>query len=118
MTRKVLVKFSSGWADEFQAEGFMVMDFDEWKQALDKLENHNEPIEWGFGTNEGFEWRNGEELLNHLKVEEITEEEAEVIEKLFFKGLKFSFMKVHGQCPTLTRDELDELLENEPGGFY
>jgi hypothetical protein len=73
---RVLVKFSSDWADEFTAEGIAIMSSEEWEKLRERVKD---PITWNFGTNEGWE----DELLDDsFTVTEITDEEAETLQRL------------------------------------
>lgn len=74
---RYLVTFSRDWADEFQMEGFKICT----KEKADELRQwaSTERTDY-FGTNEGWE---DEILLDSLTFQEITDDEAAVIEKFF-----------------------------------
>lgn len=72
-----LVTFNCSWADEFNAEGFAVFTDEDWVKAEEYL---SQPREWYFGTNEGWE---DEVFLDSCNVQDITEEEAATLCKLF-----------------------------------
>ncbi len=74
-----LVIFDRDWADEFSPFGFAVMteaELEEFKKY------YSEERTWYFGTNEGFE---DEILFNNyaIKVQDITQEEADTLIRLF-----------------------------------
>ena len=110
----VLIKFSRDWADEFQAEGFRVVDSpeeaDEVKRVWSKART------FFFGTNEGWEaehqtgkgYIHGPTygvLANAMTFEPITDEEAESLRRLF--GLT-NGISSFGIIPTYWDDDEDE----------
>lgn len=74
-----LVKFSRDWADEFQAEGFIILSAED-VEKLDTLVSEGN-FEWYFGTNEGFEA--GDIEMTDFEITDISEEEALFLERLF-----------------------------------
>ena len=111
---KILVISTGNWADEIDVEGFMIVSKECWEWK--KLEwNHTEfPQEISIGTNEYAEFENVEEYLNSFKIKEISDEEAELLRKLFDISSRFgdfghvlwiegdaseSFYDKHGHCP-------------------
>ena len=87
MQKYFLVKESGCWADEFNLEGFKVVEAENSEAAIDKVikqrTDQSYPIELYFGTNESQTYESREELVNDLGVQEITEEEFKVLNKLF-----------------------------------
>lgn len=75
-----LVVFDRDWADEFSPFGFGIMTEEEYQEWL---AYYSQPQSWGFGTNEGYD---EEVLADGCKVTDITQDEAEVLTRLF--GLK------------------------------
>lgn len=70
----ILVKFSKGWADEFDVYGFAVVESnDVWQNRLKHL-GENDVY---FGTNEG--WDASEMSESDFRVSEISDQDAEVI---------------------------------------
>lgn len=90
---KYLVTFKHNWADEFDAEGFSICDEIE-KQNI--LENAKNGVSFYFGTNEG--WEDGEDISSGFNFEPITDEEEQVLRKLF-PSLKTTFL-VNGVVST------------------
>jgi hypothetical protein len=85
---KVLLKWSSNWADEMDVEGFDIMKKTEWeefKKKVRKMKNFCVYI----GTNEEIDYANGEDLLAEIKVKKISPEEERIIKK--FVGSTFGF---------------------------
>lgn len=74
---KFLVKFDCNWADEFDVSAFRIVDDMDAVQAI--IAGAAEGY-W-FGTNEG--WEAGEITEDDFEIVEITDEEAEVLVKLF-----------------------------------
>jgi hypothetical protein len=75
---KVLVRYHQCWADEFDVDGFRIMEADEWNALIAQFE---EIPNWNFGSNEGFE--GGETQLRHFDVVNISDAEAEILIKFF-----------------------------------
>lgn len=78
---KILVKFDSDWADEFQANGFRVFTPEKWEQF--KSEIPDSPGEVGFGTNEFFEFVDKADYFYSIEEIEISDVEAETLIRLF-----------------------------------
>lgn len=74
---KVLAKFCKNWADEFDQEGFTIYTPEEWEIQKKAL---SEPRSFDFGTNEGWE---DEVFINSVTTQEITDEEADILYRLF-----------------------------------
>lgn len=82
---KTLVKFTRDWADEFDIDGFVVLD----AEGAERLKEHfSQPRTVWFGTNEGWD---DEVLIDSFTFVEITDEEAVVINRLF-PGSYFGFI--------------------------
>lgn len=79
-----LMKFSKYYSSEFSVEGFSVV---ETPHELDNISitirNYENPIEIYFGTNQYFEFENGEDIWNYIEVVRITDAAAKTIENLF-----------------------------------
>lgn len=73
-----LVKFSKDWADEFTAEGLVILTDDQKLQLEQLIEE--ELFDFYFGTNEG--WDAGEVSLADFTFTQITEEEKTTLERL------------------------------------
>lgn len=79
--KKVLVKFSRDWADEFQVEGFVVV---EPAEAEELKEYFSTERSWYFGTNEGWE---DEILIGSFDFVEISLLHAAALNQLFPGGM-------------------------------
>lgn len=79
-----LMTFSKYYYSKFNVEGFSVI---ETPHELDNIsitiKNYENPIEIYFGTNQSFEFENGEDIWNYIDVEPITNEEAKTLVNLF-----------------------------------
>lgn len=101
-----LVVFDRDWADEFSPFGFAIMTDEEfvvWSTYYSK------PQDWYFGTNEGYE----DEVLyepnskfHPTKVKDITQEEVDVITKVFdLKKLSYKYLEA-GLFPSKPEEEI------------
>lgn len=81
--KNYLVKFSCNWADEFDTESFSVFKEEEWKQLQFDIKAQEYPVYKGFGTNEGWDFENAEQILSCLTATEITNKEAAIFKKHF-----------------------------------
>jgi hypothetical protein len=99
---KVLVIMDKDYADEFDCEAFAVFDSEQdWLLALDKIKTIEEE-EFFFGSNEYLcDFDDGD-----FTVKEISDEEAEIISKLFFS----EFSKGFGTGSRVLTD-IDEILD-------
>lgn len=105
---KVLLKWSSNWADEMDIEGISIMKSDEWKAYKKKLEL-KKSFSLYVGTNEEIEYESGEDLIAEIKVKKITPEEEKVIKK--FIGSEFGhqdFIYVFDDTDDDESDDEDE----------
>lgn len=85
-----LLKFEDNWADEIDCEGLMLLDeesYQKWVAWIDSLT----VFDFSIGTNEDLQYADKNELMNHIKVKDITDEEAAVISKA---------LDIHGTCGT------------------
>lgn len=90
----ILLKFKKNWADEFDCEGFKIMNLAE-HDYLDNLfatDFGDESVNWNFGSNEGWEdeftfrtmWN------SYLTKTIISKEEADIIQKHLLSVVKMS----------------------------
>jgi len=79
---KVLIKISTDWADEFQAEGFAYCDAMLWKALIKQAKTYFKH-EVYFGTNECLDFRNYDEYKKIFKVIKLTDEQYDMLCKLF-----------------------------------
>ena len=113
---KVLVIYKDNWADEFDIEGFRMMQVEDWedmksaareifvrveKRNTEKRKEYNrkklekpdeyhyfdeEEEEFYFGTNEAIHYSSYKDWLDAYIVKEITDEKAKELEELFDTG--------------------------------
>lgn len=101
-----LLNFTDNYADEFDVYGFKVLTEEEYKKGKidseeafrlrmeDTRANHrgDKSVQISFGTNEWVEYYRFEDYLKSFKVTEISEDEYNVLAKLFGKyGNKVSY---------------------------
>jgi hypothetical protein len=81
--KKFLVKEDSCWADEFDLEGFKIIEA-ETKELVEEilLKGREFPCEIYFGSNECQEYESKEEFLNDISISEISDNDAEVLLRL------------------------------------
>lgn len=79
---KVLVEFSTNWADEIDLSGFKIYDKLEWEELVAKVSLHKSSFQVYFGTNESNEYENGEALLEEYTISHLNDSDAEVIMRL------------------------------------
>jgi hypothetical protein len=99
----VLVKFSSDWADEFQVEGFQIMEnqaeVDRWKEGVCKAIERG--AEFSFGTNQYFFWESDKEFLRCIETKALSDFDMEELGRIF--GAYH-----HGWVPEAPYSELDD----------
>lgn len=78
----VLLNQKIDWADEFDIEGFEIMDEDQWVEYQEALTEAEYPIEQYFGTNEFVEFESFEDLMRSISVKFISENEKEILTRL------------------------------------
>jgi hypothetical protein len=79
----LLVTGNFNYADEFDLSEWTTMTVGEFKELVEKLKGQEDEFEWYFGTNEQLIFENGEDLLSQLSFEKITDEQSDVLDKLF-----------------------------------
>lgn len=89
---KILVKVSLDWADEFQCEEFKVFkdeqEYYDWTKKvrakiLGQVNDDKGYSEFYFGTNEYHEFHDYDDFERHIKVHQLSDEEAEVFRRYF-----------------------------------
>lgn len=86
-----LIKFCDNWADEMEVEGFVIFDYNEyreWRKDMNRLRaamNNDHVFEFYFGTNEWLDYENYDDFIVCFDMVYITKEEKEAIERLFGK---------------------------------
>lgn len=116
-TKYFLVSYSSNWSDEMDIDGFCVMTeagkkkyFEDFKKVFEV----NGLYTFYVGTNEEIEYSNFADFKNDFTVEEISEEEAKVLDKLFQGSYAFvpdvqdALDNLEGESEGETEEEFDE----------
>jgi hypothetical protein len=83
MRKFVLIKQCIDYADEFDVYAFDVVPKDEWEANKKRILELTYELEYYFGTNEELTFADGEDYLNQIVVSDISEEEAQTLDKLF-----------------------------------
>lgn len=83
---KLLVTADINYLDEFNISEWSTMKVEYFRYIVEKLENHDEKIEWSFGAKQDLSYENGKELLQYISFKVITEEEYYAI-KTAFNGI-------------------------------
>lgn len=82
---KILIKFSSDWADEFTCEQMQIVEDASTDLVKSRIEkNLLEAQGFYFGTNEG--WEGGELMIDRFTFTELSDQEADIILKHFGKN--------------------------------
>ncbi len=68
-----LVTFTADYADEFDITGQKFFEDSEYELFKTSLENYENEISIGFGTNEYVEFENGQDVLECFKVVDVKE---------------------------------------------
>lgn len=87
MSKQYLVKFEDNWADEFDVQGFQIMNQEELDSYFNAIDNYGyfmpgEREIFYFGTNQSLGWDSKEDFLSCLTITEISEEQANTIKEL------------------------------------
>ena len=94
---KKLLQFSDWYGDEFPIMGFIITDQEGWDVLQDickdidgifKIEDYHY-LYVEFGTNQKLEYHNAIDILDHIDVTDISDEQAETIEYFFGKTYGF-----------------------------
>ena len=87
--KKYLARFVGNYADEFDLDGIQVWtedEVDEFKAAAKRYFKVNDELEIYFGTNEAMTWYSAEDVINDVSFKEISNEEANMLTRLFSDG--------------------------------
>jgi len=131
---KVLIKFNGNYADEFDVSGFVIMEEKDFYDKLKMLEqwpirDEDELHSWeknkdkvfyrpmyiGFGTNESVEFDGLEDFKSQIRVEELTEEEAEFLQKRLIV-YQYSNSYSFGSIVESVFEQFEEYLETKDDG--
>ena len=69
--QKILVKFSSNWADEIDIDGLYVTTADEHRDFINNVNKyfeHNDSINYCVGSNEDIDYESAEDLLSCYEI--------------------------------------------------
>lgn len=81
--QNVIMIWKSNWADEMDVHGFIITsksESDEWVEKVGSIERR---FDICIGSNEDIPYRNGQQLINEVKIHEISKNEESVIQKFF-----------------------------------
>ena len=78
--QKLLLTADFNYADEFDLTEWIILDSNETKELVENVQNYDDTIYFGFGTNQELRYTNGQEMLNEITVRLISEEEADIIQ--------------------------------------
>lgn len=84
-----LLRYADNWADEMDLEGYVVLDEEEHAAFQQKL-NALDGFTFVVGTNEDIEYDSKEDLEAVIDIEEITEADVDVLEKLDLLSVGFA----------------------------
>jgi len=88
---KILLVYQDNWADEIDFKSYRIMDVDAWEALKAKMfadeASGDGSTSVCFGTNEENEYDSVEDLLKRITETTISDEDAEVLERLL--GNKF-----------------------------
>lgn len=88
---KYVVKFAADWADEFEMVGIRIFTVEElfsWEAGM--KEEFGEGMY--FGTNEFFEWASYEDLMNSIKITEVSDEFAKELQSILGSKYELGFV--------------------------
>jgi len=108
---KVLVKWSSNWADEMDIEGVDIMRKTKWEALKKKILSKKNFCIY-IGTNEEIDYSSGEDLLSEIKVKRISPEEEKVVKKFIgssFGHTSFLYILDEEESP----DEEEMIVEDD-----
>jgi hypothetical protein len=80
---KLLVTADINYLDEFTISEWTTMKVEYFRHIVEKLEYHDEKIEWSFGAKQDISYENGKELLQYISFKVITEEEYFALKTVF-----------------------------------
>jgi len=99
MTKYLLVKFDSNYADEFDVSGFTIMSQAAWEKhkvdvakrfaalsaPVEKMGGYMDypELEAYFGTNESLTWSHYDHYIESFDVKELSDDELKVLKKFF-----------------------------------
>lgn len=85
---KVLVEWNTNWADEMDIQGFCLLEVETIEDLKEQIRNHpynKSKMEICIGTNEEIYYSDVSEFMQDLSFEHLSENEYEVVNKLFGK---------------------------------
>ena len=88
--KRFLIKTEYDYSDEFDVSGMRIVSEDELEKINRNIDNvKNYPMTCCFGTNEELEFIDPDDVKHGLTITEISEEEEDIIVKLFGPGFGF-----------------------------
>jgi hypothetical protein len=81
--QKVLLKWSTNWADEMDVEGYVMTTKDKSDDWRKKLKQVDYSFSLQIGTNEDIEYSSGEDLISEVVTKNLTDEEYIILKKYF-----------------------------------
>ncbi|MEY4572904.1 MAG: hypothetical protein RLZ10_2161 [Bacteroidota bacterium] len=115
-----LVQFSDCWADEFDVEGFCVMSNEEiadWKQRFEEIFDKYGEYEYSFGTNEGIDYKNIDDLMRNFVFIPIDEVSANLLKGCFTstyyggEGKADKEIVMFGKFPMIDDDQYEDMKD-------
>jgi hypothetical protein len=103
MKKHYLLTFTDNYADEFDANGSVIIDEDQYKYFYSVVEqavksedysqldeDYTSDVYVGLGSNEDIEYEGIADLMNQVECTELTEEEYKVLKKFGFDDYGFT----------------------------
>ncbi|MEC0031032.1 hypothetical protein P4L24_24630 [Bacillus cereus] len=84
-----LLKFDDNWADEMDLDGHMVLTEEQHEKFQERVKRAA-PFTFYVGTNEEIEYDDTDELERAYEIEEMTEEDRKILQKLGITNTGFA----------------------------
>ena len=81
--KKFIMMYSGNWNDEIDVDGFVIMNKSQSTYLKRFLKNFDSPISISLGFGDDVDYDNGRDLMDEISFQEITNEEGDVIRKIF-----------------------------------
>ena len=88
---QILVKFSANWANEISLNGWELYSRLAWGNVETAILGHKYPTTTYVGSNQDITFNSAKELLDAYTVEQISDEDAEILKRLFPSGERGTF---------------------------
>ena len=111
----VLVKMQKDYADEFDVYGFTVLSDKKWKQMQEVFKCIEFPSEYYFGTNEMLTFESVDEIMQCLKIVDLSLEAEKVLRKLFSPTYsendpEFGFLPFEQMTEEISDEDYDRIF--------